>query len=112
MLSSSTNQPSFYSASLELFTRELLRNLRFRLGLRTGITSTGKVLASEFNHTKPHIMSDNQYTLFSVEPLGCGSKMLPLRKQIFYKFSLKINLEHSSDLFHRILNCNPFVYTT
>ena len=40
---------------------------------------------------------------FRVEPPGCGSKMLPLQNYIFYKFSLKINSEHSSDLFHRIL---------
>ena len=32
--SSSANQPSFHSASLELFARDLLRNQRFRLGLR------------------------------------------------------------------------------
>ncbi len=35
--SSSANQPSFHSASLELFARDLLRNQRFRLGLRTVI---------------------------------------------------------------------------
>ena len=36
--SSSTNQTSQSSSSLELFARDLQRNGRFRLGLRTGIT--------------------------------------------------------------------------
>ena len=47
---SSTNQPSFHSASLELFAQDLLRNQRFRLGLRTGITSTGQVLPTDTPH--------------------------------------------------------------
>ena len=45
--SSSANQPSLCSASLELFARDLLRNQRIRLGLRTGITSDGQVIAYE-----------------------------------------------------------------
>ena len=44
--SSSANHPSLRSSSLELFARDLLRNRRFRLGLRTGITSEGQVLAT------------------------------------------------------------------
>ena len=52
--SSSANQPSFHSASLELFARDLHRNQRFRLGLRTGITSEGQVLANEITITQPH----------------------------------------------------------
>ena len=39
-----------------------------------------------------------QFTLYLAEPLGYGSKMLPLQKHIFYKFSLKINSKPSSDL--------------
>ena len=43
--SSSANHPSFHSASLELFARDLLRNQRFRLGLRMGITMVGPTLS-------------------------------------------------------------------
>ena len=39
--SSSTNHPSQRSSSLELFARDLQRNQRFRLGLRTGLTLVG-----------------------------------------------------------------------
>ena len=45
--SSSANQPSLCSASLELFARDLLRNQRIRLGLRMGLTSDGQVIANE-----------------------------------------------------------------
>ena len=45
--SSSTNQPSFHLSSLEIFAQDLQRNQRFRLRLRTGITSNGQVLTNE-----------------------------------------------------------------
>ena len=48
--SSSTNQTSFHSPSLELFARDLQRNQRFRLGLRTGLTSEEQILANKINN--------------------------------------------------------------
>ena len=52
--SSSANQPSLRLASLELFARDLLRNQRFRLGLRTGSAVFNQVFASEIIRTLPH----------------------------------------------------------
>ena len=45
---SSVIQPSFHSASLELFVRDLLRNQRCRLGLPMGITLVGLCLGDFF----------------------------------------------------------------
>ena len=45
--SSSANQPSQCSASLELFARDLQRNQRFRLGLRPVRTPRSFVILSE-----------------------------------------------------------------